>query len=207
MRQKSGKSSHRNSDHEPKNVEKHRKVLLGANCSRVGFVDHIGSEGRARSFVTLGADESIPPPWMHRRIVVIDAGNGFVAVALAACNFGPHRVQAPSLLGMAFDAGAPFIKLEPPMRVGQVCSATDPFGCRGQGDQLAWGNLPYPERQMGARLVFVLFIVPGARLPPAIAVDVRGDLFLGPSRSGKNNHKRDESCEYPDRVSRRRLKK
>jgi hypothetical protein len=77
-------------------------------------VDHIRCIGSTRSFVTFGANQGMPLPWIHAGVVVFYAGDGFLAVALAASDSAPHLVKAPCLAGVALDAGSPFVKLEPP---------------------------------------------------------------------------------------------
>ena len=86
--------------------------------------------------MAFGTDKRIPPPGVHRRIVVIDTGNGLVTVALATGDFGPNLMQVPGLSGMAADTGAIPVKSKPLMGIGKVFSETDFLGCRRESEQL-----------------------------------------------------------------------
>jgi hypothetical protein len=102
--QETGKGPHSNGDHEPNGIEEQWEGPLGAHSNRVWFVDQIGGKGFARSFVTLGTDDSISSNGVHQGIVMPNTGYGLLAVTLAAGDTCPYSMQATGLLGMAFDA-------------------------------------------------------------------------------------------------------
>ncbi len=92
-------------------------------------MDNIGGEQVVGSLVTCGANVSMPPDRVHRGVVVIDSGNGFRTVTLAAVNPGPVRVETAGISRMALNACGLLIKLNPCMGVRQAASNTH----RGSG--------------------------------------------------------------------------
>ena len=91
-------------------------------------MDNKGGKRDTGPFVALGAYVGVPPRRVHRRVVVIDAGDGFRTMTLAAGKPGPTRVKVQGLSRMALDAGEPVIEPESLVRVGQVCSAANGRG-------------------------------------------------------------------------------
>ena len=61
---------------------------------------------------------------------MLEAGNGFRSVALAAGDLGSALVQVSGLAWMTANTSQAFIKLQPPVGVSQVFSAPNFFGNR-----------------------------------------------------------------------------
>ncbi len=87
-------------------------------------MDNICGEQGVGSLVTCGANESMPPDRVHRGVVVIDSGNGFRTVTLAAVNPDPVRVETAGISRMALNACGLLIKPYPGMGVRQVAPNT-----------------------------------------------------------------------------------
>ena len=161
----------------------------------------IGGKRRAGSFVAFGTDECILPPFVHYRIVVTVARDGFVSVALTAGNFSPHCMQAPGLLRMAADARSVVVKSEAHMGIGQIFSEPDLLGCRRQGNQFC----PRPGipdmRQIKPRFGLISLIASCTFFSTCIPISLCGNFFLGSNHTNETRCKDDDEYKNTDQCT------
>ena len=88
-------------------------------------MDHVGGIRVIRPFMALGAYVRVPSRRIHLGVIVVDAGNGFIAMTLTTGDLGPDRVNIPGLLGMAIYALLKPIDVDPPVRISQECPPSE----------------------------------------------------------------------------------
>ena len=88
----------------------------------------------AGALVALGANVCMPPDRVHRREIMIDAGNWLATVALATGEVGPGRVDVAGFCDVAVLTAPAPIKFNAPVGVCQVGSAAHRGRCRAVGE-------------------------------------------------------------------------
>ena len=157
---------------------------MGFQGSRVRFMDHIGRIGVVGPFMALSAYVCMTPSGFHRGVVMVDAGYGFIPMALDAGDPCPDRMNILGLLRMTIPALLQFKDLDPIVGVGKECPPPpDRAGSRGQVDVPSAWQWPPHQRKVKARSDIALLKVSGAYLP--LTIDAWANLFLCPHRARK----------------------
>jgi hypothetical protein len=123
------------------------------------------------------------PDGVHGGIVIVNAGDGFAAVALAAAKVAAGSVTVAGLVHVAFLTPPLFIELDAGMRVFQAGADTGFNGRPGpvRGNRRVPPlHLRHPHKRAHAPgFDFVFLVVAGAELLILVPADGRGHLLLG----------------------------
>ena len=99
----------------------------------------------AGTFVALGTYVSMPSDGVQWREVMIDTGNRFSPVTLAAGEVGPYGMNVSGLLNVTGLASSSFIKLDTQMGVRQTGANSHRSSCGAVREKTAsdpWNTLP-----------------------------------------------------------------
>ncbi len=121
--------------------------------------------------MALGANVCMPPDRVHRREIVIDAGDGFSTVALATGEVGPGRVDVAGFCYVAVLTPPAPIKFNAPVGVCQVGSAAHSGRCRAVREKATADPRYSYQRSLMARPGFVLFLITGANFVLLVTPD------------------------------------
>ena len=110
---------------------------------------------------------------------MVDAGDGFAAVALAASEVCPHGMYIFGFLNMTLFTSPPVVKFDALVGICQTRAYTHP----GSGGAV-WKETPpntgyLNQGTLAARLGFIFLIIAGADFILLVAADGRGDFLLG----------------------------